>query len=54
MPKKKQETVQEYEEELEALRQENLRLTIGNEFLKKSDALVSERERSEKKKSQRQ
>ena len=54
MPKKKQKTAQEYEEELEALRQENLRLTIENEYLKKLDALVSERERSEKKKSQRQ
>ena len=32
MPKMKQKTAQEYEEELEALRQENLRLTIENEY----------------------
>ena len=44
--------VQEYEAELKTLKEENLRLTIENEYLKKLDALVTEREKSEKQKSQ--
>ena len=49
---KRKKTIQEYEAELKALKEENLRLTIENEYLKKLDALVTEREKSEKKKSQ--
>ena len=52
MARKKQKTIEEYEAELKALKEENLRLTIVNEYLKKIDALVTEREKSEKKKSQ--
>ena len=49
---KKKKTIQEYEAELKTLKEENLRLTIENEYLKKLDALVTEREKSEKQKSQ--
>ena len=49
---KKKKTIQEYEAELKALKEENLKLTIVNEYLKKLNALVLEREKSEEKKSQ--
>ena len=48
MPKKK--TVEELEKENKFLREQNLRLLIENEFIKKLDALVTEREKREKKK----
>jgi regulator of replication initiation timing len=52
MPGKRKKTAQEYEAEIKALKEENLRLTIENEYIKKLSALVSEREKSQKKKSQ--
>ena len=48
MPKKK--TIEELEKENKLLREQNLRLLIENEFIKKLDALVTEREKREKKK----
>lgn len=52
MPKKKVKTAQEYEEELKRLKEENLRLTVENEYIKKLSALVTRKEKSQKKKSQ--
>ena len=52
MARKKKKTIEEYEAELKALREENLKLTIEIEYIKKLSALVSEREKSEEKKSQ--
>ena len=37
---------------LKALKEENLRLTIENQYIKKLRALVSQKEKSQKKKSQ--
>lgn len=48
MPKKK--TIEELEKENKLLREQNLRLLIENEFIKKLDTLVTEREKREKKK----
>lgn len=48
MPKKK--TIEELEKDNKLLREQNLRLLIENEFIKKLDALVTEREKREKKK----
>ena len=44
------ETIEELEKEIKFLREQNLRLLIENEFIKKLDALVTEREAREKKK----
>ncbi len=52
MPGKKKKA-QEYEEELKALKEENLKLTVENQYLKKLNALVSQREDREKKRSQK-
>ena len=52
MARKKEMTVEELKAELKALKEENLRLTIENEYIKKLSALVTEREKSEEKKSQ--
>ena len=46
MPKKK--TIEELEKDNKLLREQNLRLLIENEFIKKLDALVTEREKREK------
>ena len=48
MAKKK--TIEELEKENKLLREQNLRLLIENEFIKKLDTLVTEREKREKKK----
>ena len=37
---KKKKTVEELEKEIQELRQQNLKLTIENEFIKKLDALI--------------
>ena len=50
MAKKKQKTMEELEKELKALKEENLRLTIENQYIKKLRALVSQKEKSQKKK----
>lgn len=61
MAAKRKKTVEELEKENLALQRQNKELLLKNEilsiqteYLKKLDALVSEREKSEKKKSHRQ
>ena len=50
--KKKEMTVEEYKAEIKRLKEENLRLTVENEYIKNLSALVTQKEKSEKKKSQ--
>lgn len=52
MAKKKEMTVEEYKAEIKRLKEENLRLTVENEYIKKLNALVTQKEKSQKKKSQ--
>ncbi len=52
MAKKKVKTIEEYEAEIKALKEENLKLTIENQYIKKLSALVTQKEKSQKKKSQ--
>ena len=50
--KQKEMTAEEYKAEIKRLKEENLRLTVENEYIKKLSALVTQKEKSEKKKSQ--
>ena len=52
MAKQKEMTAEEYKAEIKRLKEENLRLTVENEYIKKLSALVTQKEKSEKKKSQ--
>ena len=51
MAKKKEKPIQEYEAKIKHLKEENLKLTVEIEYIKKLNALVAQKEKSQKKKS---